>query len=90
MQGASVTSMHFECSHARCEQWCMHMHVSAKLNSSCTIHYTVNIAILGYAIHFHMSILHIQYITEYHNTLQCSTIGLSAQSKTILKPVHPY
>ena len=31
--------------------------------------------------HFHMSIIScMQYITEYHNISQCSTIGLSTQS----------
>ena len=42
-----------------------------------------------YCRHFHMSIISLmQYISEYSGTLQCSTIGLSTQSKyvsTILK-----
>ena len=37
-----------------------------------------------YRRHFHMSIISLmQYITEYRNILQCSTIGLSTQSKTL-------
>jgi len=38
-----------------------------------------------YYKHFHMSITsHSEYITEYHHILQCSSIGLSIQSKCTL------